>query len=108
MGRNPPGFMTTPKERVSYWTFFVGQNIYYNLTAAFITTYLAMQGIPLAKVGTVLLIVKVWDAINDPIFGFISIFKGIRIHRFDCPNADNMREKYPYRMLPARWAKKNK
>ena len=21
-------------------------------------------------------------------------------------NADNMREKYPYRMLPARWAKK--
>ena len=45
---------------------------------------------------------------GDPIFGFISIFKGIRIHRFDCPNADNMREKYPYRMLPARWAKKNK
>ena len=71
MGRNPPGFMTTPKERVSYWTFFVGQNIYYNLTAAFISTYLAMQGIPLAKVGTVLLIVKVWDAVNDPIFGFI-------------------------------------
>ena len=71
MGRNPPGFMTTPKERVSYWTFFVGQNIYYNLTAAFISTYLAMQGIPLAKVGTVLLIVKIWDAVNDPIFGFI-------------------------------------
>ena len=45
---------------------------------------------------------------GDPIFGFISIFKGIRIHRFDCPNAENMREKYPYRMLPARWAKKKK
>ena len=44
---------------------------------------------------------------GDPIFAFISIMKGIRIHRFDCPNADNMREKYPYRMLPARWAKKN-
>ena len=43
---------------------------------------------------------------GDPIFAFISIMKGIRIHRFDCPNADNMREKYPYRMLPARWAKK--
>ena len=71
MKNNHPEYMTTPKERLSYWTFFVGQNIYYNLTAAFITTYLAMQGIPLAKVGTVLLIVKVWDAVNDPIFGFL-------------------------------------
>jgi len=66
-----PGYMTTKKERLSYWTYFVGQNIYYNITAAFISTYLAMQGISLAKVAIVLLIVKVWDAINDPIFGFI-------------------------------------
>ena len=43
---------------------------------------------------------------GDPIFAFISITKGVRIHRFDCPNAENMRERYPYRMLPARWAKK--
>ena len=43
MKNNHPEYMTTPKERLSYWTFFVGQNIYYNLTAAFITTYLAMQ-----------------------------------------------------------------
>jgi GTP pyrophosphokinase len=43
---------------------------------------------------------------GDPIFAFISITKGIRIHRFDCPNAENMRERYPYRLLPARWAKK--
>ncbi len=66
-----PEYMTTKKERISYWTYFVGQNIYYNITAAFISTYLAMQGINLAKVAVVLLIVKVWDAINDPIFGFI-------------------------------------
>ena len=64
-------YMTTKKERLSYWTYFVGQNIYYNITAAFISTYLAMQGISLAKVAIVLLLVKVWDAINDPIFGFI-------------------------------------
>ena len=64
-------YMTTKKERFSYWTYFVGQNIYYNITAAFISTYLAMQGINLAKVAVVLLIVKVWDAVNDPIFGFI-------------------------------------
>ena len=66
-----PEYMTTNKERISYWTYFVGQNIYYNITAAFISTYLAMQGINLAKVAVVLLIVKVWDAVNDPIFGFI-------------------------------------
>ncbi len=64
-------YMTTKKERLSYWTYFVGQNIYYNITAAFISTYLAMQGINLAKVAVVLLIVKVWDAINDPIFGYV-------------------------------------
>ena len=71
MAKNNPQYMTTFKERLSYWTYFVGQNIYYNITAAFISTYLAMQGINLAKVAVVLLIVKIWDAINDPIFGYI-------------------------------------
>ena len=71
MKNNHPEYMTTPRERVSYWTYFIGQNIYYNITAAFISTYLAMQGISLAKVAMVLLIVKVWDAVNDPIFGFL-------------------------------------
>ncbi len=71
MKKENPGYMTTKKERLSYWTYFVGQNIYYNITAAFISTYLAMQGISLGKVAVVLLIVKVWDAINDPIFGFL-------------------------------------
>ena len=63
--------MTTFKERLSYWTYFVGQNVYYNITFLFLSTYLAMQDIALWKVSLVLLIVKVWDAINDPIFGYI-------------------------------------
>ena len=71
MAKQNPGYMTTLKERLSYWTYFIGQNIYYNITAAFISTYLAMQGIDLAKVAVVLLIVKIWDAVNDPIFGYI-------------------------------------
>lgn len=44
---------------------------------------------------------------GDTIFGFISVLKGIRIHRVDCPNAADMRAKYPYRTIPARWAKKS-
>ncbi len=71
MKKTKNNYMTRFSERLSYWTFFVGQNIYYNITAVFISTYLAMQGISLAKVGLVLLAVKVWDAINDPLFGFI-------------------------------------
>jgi len=71
MAEKTNNYMTTRKERFSYWTYFVGQNIYYNITAAFISTYLAMQGIDLKKVAFVLLIVKIWDAVNDPIFGFI-------------------------------------
>ena len=64
-------YMTTFKERLSYWTFFVGQNIYYNLSAAFIMIYLEWEGISLIKSGLVMLLVKTWDAINDPIFGYI-------------------------------------
>lgn len=71
MAKQDPHYMTTGGERLSYWSFFIGQNIYYNITAAFISTYLAMQGVSLAKVAVVLLIVKIWDAINDPIFGYI-------------------------------------
>ena len=71
MSKAKPQYMTTFGERVSYWTYFVGQNIYYNITAAFISTYLAMQGIDLAKVAIVLLVVKICDAVNDPIFGYI-------------------------------------
>ena len=44
---------------------------------------------------------------GDPIFAFISVTKGIRIHRCDCPNADNMRERYPYRIIPARWKERD-
>lgn len=43
---------------------------------------------------------------GDPIFGFISVTKGIRIHHCDCPNAIYMREKFPYRLIPARWKEK--
>ena len=71
MAKTKPNYMTTSRERLSYWTYFVGQNVYYNITFMFLSAYLAMQGIDLIKVGIVLLIVKVWDAVNDPIFGYI-------------------------------------
>ena len=71
MQQQNPNYMTNEKERFSYWTYFVGQNVYYNLTFVFLSAYLAMQGITLWKVSLVLFIVKAWDAINDPLFGYI-------------------------------------
>ena len=40
---------------------------------------------------------------GDDIFGFITISSGITIHRNDCPNAQRLRENYPYRIMEARW-----
>ncbi len=41
---------------------------------------------------------------GDEIFGFVSVNGGIRIHRIHCPNAPDMRKKYGYRIVPARWS----
>ena len=41
--------------------------------------------------------------LGDEIFGFITVSAGITIHRADCPNAMRLRERYPYRVLDARW-----
>ncbi len=44
---------------------------------------------------------------GDDVFGFVTINEGIKIHRSDCPNAPQLREKYGYRIVPARWAGKS-
>lgn len=61
----------TGKERVSYVLYFLGQNIFYMLTYMYMNTYFTDVGIPAAMVGIIVLIVKIWDAVNDPIFGGI-------------------------------------
>lgn len=44
---------------------------------------------------------------GDDVFGFISVSDGvIKIHRCDCPNARNIRERYPYRVISTRWSGK--
>jgi GTP pyrophosphokinase len=42
---------------------------------------------------------------GDSIFGFVTIFEGIKIHRRGCPNAHNMMSRYPYRVVSAKWTK---
>jgi GTP pyrophosphokinase len=40
---------------------------------------------------------------GDEIFGFVTIRDGIKIHRASCPNAPQMSERFPYRIIRAKW-----
>ncbi len=44
---------------------------------------------------------------GDKIFGFVSVYGGVKIHRMDCPNAKHMRKRFGYRFVKARWAGKS-
>lgn len=66
-----PLWQTTKPERSSYYTYFFGQNMIYNMIAAYLTTFLLLIGVNPVKSAAVMLAVKVWDAVNDAIFGVI-------------------------------------
>ena len=42
---------------------------------------------------------------GDPIFGFVSINEGVKIHRVNCPNAEWLYTRYGYRIVKARWTR---
>ncbi|MBQ9295131.1 MAG: bifunctional (p)ppGpp synthetase/guanosine-3',5'-bis(diphosphate) 3'-pyrophosphohydrolase [Bacteroidaceae bacterium] len=43
---------------------------------------------------------------GDDVFGFVTSGGGIKIHRTDCPNAPQMRQRFGYRIVRAKWAGK--
>ena len=43
---------------------------------------------------------------GDPVFGFVTISGGIKIHRQDCPNAAELKRRFGYRVVKARWSGK--
>ena len=43
---------------------------------------------------------------GDEVFGFVTAGGGIKIHRCDCPNAPELRKRFGYRIVKARWSGK--
>ena len=43
---------------------------------------------------------------GDEVFGFVTSGGGIKIHRTDCPNAKQLRDRFGYRIVKAEWAGK--
>ena len=65
------GWTTEPVERLSYYSYFAGQNMIYTLFNSCLATYLLFLGINPTKSAAVIFAVKVWDAVNDTLFGVI-------------------------------------
>jgi GTP pyrophosphokinase len=45
---------------------------------------------------------------GDRIFGFVTVERGIQIHRQNCPNAKDLLTRYAYRVVPASWTDESK
>jgi GTP pyrophosphokinase len=43
---------------------------------------------------------------GDKVFGFVTVSGGIKIHREDCPNAPELKKRFGYRVVKARWSGK--
>ena len=75
-------YVTTYRERGAFWFYGVGMIFYYMIVGSYMNTYLLLQGIDLKKIAVILLIVKAWDAINDPLFAYI--FDKIKFKKEKC------------------------
>lgn len=43
---------------------------------------------------------------GDSVFGFVTVSGGIKIHREDCPNAPELKKRFGYRIVRAKWSGK--
>ncbi len=82
MKNRHPEYLTTPKERGSYWVYFIGQNLIYYLVTGYLVTYTMMIGVDATKTATIMFAVKFWDAVNDALFGLI--FDRVKFKKGKC------------------------
>ena len=69
--KSKEGFVVGGIEKTSYALYFFGLNMFYGLVALNVQTLFSDFGLTASVIALILLITKVWDAINDPLFGVI-------------------------------------
>lgn len=67
----PEGWRTTKKERRNYIIGDLGRNLEGYIVTAMMSTFLIFQGIDLTAIAGVMLAVKIIDAVDDMIFGYL-------------------------------------
>ncbi len=70
MSKSREGYQASKKEYWAYCIFFLGQNLLWGF-AGYIETFLTDIGIAAATAAAILIVPKLWDAINDVLFGYI-------------------------------------
>ncbi|MFH8249578.1 MFS transporter [Microbacterium sp. B2969] len=70
--KTKPVFHTSLRERLSYNSFWVGQNVLFIIVSTFLAVYYTTAlGIPAAVVGTILLFARLYDALIDPVLATV-------------------------------------
>lgn len=64
-------FTTSKSERLSYGLYAFGAILSYYLIMSYLQLYMTDIGISAIAVGFIFMLAKVWDAVNDPIFGIL-------------------------------------
>lgn len=68
----PEGYCVQPLERFSFGFALLGQNFIYGLLLNYLMIYYTdIVGLTAAAVGTLFLIARCWDAVNDPFMGLL-------------------------------------
>lgn len=71
MKKHKVGWHTSKGERLAYYLFFAGQLIFNTIVMSYVLTLLLNNGVNEVLAGAIILAPKIWDAVNDTLFGFI-------------------------------------
>lgn len=77
-----PQYTTTFPERCSFWSYGIGMIFYYTIVGSYLNTFPLLQGVDLGKIALIFLFIKIWDAVNDPLFAFI--FDRVKFKKEKC------------------------
>lgn len=70
--REKISYQTTFGERMAFGVYGIGLNIFFVIIGSFLQQYYLINvALPAGVVAAIFLVVKIWDGVNDPLFGII-------------------------------------